>query len=98
MVNSNVGELSILGKKFVLSKIIAIFANINNLMNVMTQKKSFYSSVPGSRLRSLAKSVRDYSKPTLNEIVEKARDSLNKAKPSKWIKIISTPMGGKNKR
>jgi hypothetical protein len=42
--------------------------------------------------------VRDYSKPTLNEIVEKARDSLNKAKPSKWIKIISTPMGGKNKR
>lgn len=85
-------------KKFVLSKIIAIFANINNLMNVMTQKKSFYSSVPGSRLRSLAKSVRDYSKPTLNEIVEKARDSLNKAKPSKWIKIISTPMGGKNKR
>ena len=82
-------------KKFVLSKIIAIFANINK---VMTQKKSFYSSVPGSRLRSLAKSVRDYSKPTLNEIVEKARDSLNKAKPSKWIKIISTPMGGKNKR
>ena len=67
-------------------------------MNVMTQKRTFYSSVPGSRLRSLAKSVRDYSKPTLNEIVEKARDSLNKAKPSKWIKIISTPMGGMRKR
>ena len=85
-------------KKFVLSKIIAIFANRNNLMNVMTQKRTFYSSVSGSKLGSLAKSVRDYSKPTLNEIVEKARDSLNKAKPSKWIKIISTPMGGKNKR
>ena len=46
-------------KKFVLSKIIAIFANINNLMNVMSQKRTFYSSVPGSRLRSLAKSVRN---------------------------------------
>ncbi|SEA33649.1 hypothetical protein SAMN05216462_1155 [Xylanibacter ruminicola] len=64
----------------------------------MTQKRNFYSSVPGSRLRSLAKSVRDYSKPTLNEIVKKTRTSLNNAKPSEWIKIISTPMGGMRKR
>lgn len=60
-------------------------------------KKNFYSSVPVSRLKSLAKSVRDYSKPTLNEVVEKARESLNKAKPSKWVKIIPTPMGGMKK-
>ena len=64
----------------------------------MSKRRNFYSSVPGSRLKSLAKSVRDYSKPTLNEVVEKARESLNKAKPRKWIKIISTPMGGMNKR
>ena len=33
-------------KKFVLSKIIAIFANINNLMNVMTQKNPFIQVYP----------------------------------------------------
>ena len=63
----------------------------------MTKKRTFYSSVPGNKLKSLAKSVRDYSKPTLNEVVEKARESLDKAKPSKWIKIIPTPMGGMKK-
>ena len=63
----------------------------------MTLKKSLYSSTPCSKLRSLAKSVRDYSKPTLGEVVQKARESLNKAKPTKWIKIISTPMGGMSK-
>lgn len=98
MVNSNVGELSILGKKVCVIKDYCYICQHKQSNECYDAKKSFYSSVPGSRLRSLAKSVRDYSKPTLNEIVEKARDSLNKAKPSKWIKIISTPMGGKNKR
>ncbi len=64
----------------------------------MSKKRTFYSSVPGSRLRSLAKSVRDYSKPTLNEVVKKARTSLNNVKSSEWVKIISTPMGGMRKR
>lgn len=80
------------------SKLFHIFAIRNNLMNIMTFKKSLYSSVPCSRLKSLAKSVRDYSKPTLGEVVQKARESLNEAKPSNWIKIISTPMGGMRKK
>ena len=61
------------------------------------KRRTFNSSSATNKLRSLAKSVRDYSKPTLNEIVEKARESLNKAKPSKWVKIIPTPMGGMRK-
>ena len=35
------------------------------------KRRSFNTSAATNKLRSLAKSVRDYSKPTLNEIVEK---------------------------
>ena len=39
------------------------------------RKVSFYSSVPDRRLKSLVKNGRDYSKPTLNELVEEARQN-----------------------
>ena len=60
-------------------------------------KKSFYSTVPDRRLKSLVKNGRDYSKPTLNEIIEEARRSNNTKKPQTWMKIVSVPMGGMKK-
>ena len=38
----------------------------------MSKQKSFYSSVPASKLKSLVKNGRDYSKPTLNEQITAA--------------------------
>lgn len=61
-------------------------------------KKSFYSTVPDRRLKSLVKNGRDYSKPTLNEIMEEARRSNNKKKPQPWTRIVSVPMGGMKKK
>ena len=61
-------------------------------------KKTFYSTEPDRRLKSLVKNGRDYSKPTLNEIIEEARRSHNTKKPQTWMKIVSVPMGGMNKR
>lgn len=61
------------------------------------RKVSFYSSVPDRRLKSLVKNGRDYSKPTLNELVEEARRSNGKEKPKAWMKIVSVPMGGMKK-
>ncbi len=63
----------------------------------MNRKATFYSSVPDRRLKSLAKNGRDYSKPTLNEIVEEARRSNGKEKPKTWMKIVHVPMGGMSK-
>ena len=57
-------------------------------------KKTFYSTVPDRRLKSLVKNGRDYSKPTLNEQIIAARESLGKKKPTAWMKIVSVPMGG----
>lgn len=62
------------------------------------RKVSFFSSVPDRRLKSLAKNGRDYSKPTLNELIEEARRSNGKEKPKAWMKIVSVPMGGMNKK
>jgi hypothetical protein len=63
----------------------------------MARGKTFYSSVPDSKLKSLLKNGRDYSKPTLNEQVNAARESLGRKKPKSWVKIISVPMGGGKK-
>ena len=63
----------------------------------MSRKRTFYSSVPDRLLKSLVKNGRDYSKPTLNEIVEEARRSNNTKKPQAWLKIVSVPMGGMKK-
>ncbi len=41
--------------------------------------------------------TRDYSKPTLSDLIYEARASNRTKKPQQWIKIISVPMGGMNK-
>lgn len=64
----------------------------------MSKQKSFYSSVPASKLKSLVKNGRNYSKPTLNEQITAARESLGKKKPKTWMKIVSVPMGGMSKK
>lgn len=61
-------------------------------------KKTFYSSVPGKRLKDIVKNGRDYSKPTLNELLEEARSSNGRKKPQSWTKIVSVPMGGMSKK
>ena len=64
----------------------------------MSRKRTFYSTVSDSKLKSLVKNGRDYSKPTLNEQITAARESLGKKKPQAWMKIVSVPMGGMNKK
>lgn len=64
----------------------------------MSRKRTFYSSVPASKLKNLLKNGRDYSKPTLNEQITAARESLGKKKPKTWMKIVSVPMGGMIKK
>jgi len=64
----------------------------------MSRKKTFYSSVSASKLKSLVKNGRDYSKPTLNEQLIAARESLGKKKPKTWVRFLSVPMGGMNKK
>lgn len=61
-------------------------------------KRTFYSAVSASKLKSLVKNGRDYSKPTLNEQLTTARESFGKKKPKTWMKIVSVPMGGMNKK
>ena len=63
----------------------------------MSQKRTFYSSVPDRKLKGLVKNGRDYSKPTLNELVEEARRSNGQKKPKAWMKIVSVPIGGQKK-
>ena len=64
----------------------------------MSKNPKFYSTVPSSRLKSLVKNGRDYSKPTLGELLEEARRSNGQKKPQTWTKIVPVPMGGMNKR
>ena len=49
-------------------------------------------------LRELAKNGRDYSKPTLESQISKSRQAEGKERPKQWLKIISIPMGGQNKK
>ena len=42
--------------------------------------------------------MRDYSKPALSDLVNEARESNGTKKPKTWIKMISVPMGGMNKK
>ena len=48
----------------------------------MSKKIHFYSAVSASKLKSWVKNGRDYSKPTLNEQITAARESLGKRNPS----------------
>ena len=49
-------------------------------------------------LRELAKNGRDYSKPTLESQISRSRQAEGKEKPKQWLKIVSVPMGGQNKK
>jgi hypothetical protein len=51
--------------------------------------------VSSKGLKDLVKNGRDYSKPTLNELMEEARGNR---KHSPWVKIVSVPMGGMSKK
>ncbi len=42
--------------------------------------------------------MRDYSKPSLSDLINEARASNGTKKPQQWMKIVSVPMGGMNKR
>lgn len=61
-----------------------------------TNKKN--SAEESKKKKGLGNRVRDYSKPTLSDLVNEARVSNGTKKPSQWIKIISVPMGGMNKK
>ena len=67
----------------------------------MSQKKDSIErgckTVSGKGLKNLVKNGRDYSKPTLNEQITAARESLGRKKPKAWMKIVSVPMGGMKK-
>lgn len=49
-------------------------------------------------LQELAKNGRDYSKPTLESQISKARIAEGKDRQRQWLKIVSVPMGGQNKK
>ncbi len=49
-------------------------------------------------LRKLAQNGRDYSKPTLESQISRSRITEGKEKPKQWLKIVSVPMGGMNKK
>lgn len=49
-------------------------------------------------LRELAKNGRDYSKPSLESQISKSRQAEGKERPKQWLKIVSIPMGGQNKK
>lgn len=53
---------------------------------------------PSDKLSQLVKNGRDYSKTTLNEQLTAARESLGRNKPKIWMKIVSVPTGGLNKK
>lgn len=67
----------------------------------MSQKKDSIErgskTVSAKGLKNLAKNGRDYSKPTLNEQLTAARESMGRKKPKVWMKIVSVPMGGMKK-
>lgn len=49
-------------------------------------------------LQELAKNGRDYSKPTLESQISRARITDGKDRQEPWVKIVSVPMGGQNKK
>ena len=49
-------------------------------------------------LRDLPKNGRDYSKPTLESQISRARIAEGKDRQKPWVKTVSVPMGGQNKK
>ena len=61
-------------------------------------KKKNYNAEETKKKKDPMNIVRDYSKPALSDLVNEARASNGTKKPRQWIKLISVPMGGMNKR
>jgi hypothetical protein len=75
-----------------------------NPLSPITMDRDDYGKSPArlpqtdKMLRELAKNGRDYSRPTLESQISKSRQVEGKERPKQWIKIVSIPMGGMNKR
>ena len=88
-----------------------ILAYFNRLRYSLSPKLEYDRGIAGRRKNTKSKTtkeskrrighpsrVRDYSKPALSDLVNKARESNGTKKPKPWIKIITVPMGGMNKK
>ena len=88
-----------------------ILAYFNRLRYSLRPKLEFDKGIAGRRKTTKNKTtkeskkkagyasrVRDYSKPALSDLVNEARESNGTKKPRTWIKMISVPMGGMNKK
>ncbi len=97
----------------ILSKISTgdIFAYFNRLRYSLNPKLEYDRGIAGRRktrknnnMQEAKKkarrmnSVRDYSKPALSDLINEARTSNGTKKPQQWMKIVSVPMGGMNRR
>ena len=80
-----------------------------NLLSPVTMDRDDYGKSPipsqpvrlsktDKMLRELAKNGRDYSKPTLESQISRSRKAEGKERPKQWLKIVSVPMGGLNKK
>ena len=61
-------------------------------------KRPVHLSKTDKMLQELAKNGRDYSKPTLESQISRARIAEGKDRQKPWLKIVSVPMGGQNKK
>ena len=64
----------------------------------MSFERPVHLSKTDRMLRQLAKNGRDYSTPTLESQISRSRKSEGKERPNQWLKIVSVPMGGQNKK
>lgn len=83
------------GKKNSLSPVIM---RVDEHGSDTSLKHPVHHSKTDKMLKALAKSERDYSKPTLESQVSKSRKAEGKDRPKQWLKIVSVPMGGQNKK
>ena len=66
--------------------------------NAKAPKRPVRLSKTDKILQELARNGRDYSKPTLESQLSKSRISEGKDRQKPWLKIVSVPMGGQNKK
>ena len=66
--------------------------------NTKASNRSVRLSKTDKMLQELAKNGRDYSKPTLESQISRARIAEGKDRQKPWLKIVSVPMGGQNKK
>ena len=88
-----------------------ILAYFNRLRYSLCPKLEFDKGIAGRRKTIKNKTAKeskkkaghsswaiDYSKPALSDIINEARESNGTKKPRPWVKFISVPMGGMNKK